>query len=274
MQNWKSRTISGNGCRAERRADAVDGILVIARIGFKSRVDRLLQGFEAEGDRHHLGAQDFHAGHIGSLLGNVDFAHVNFTFQPEIGGGGCERDAVLPCPGFGDQPLLAHEFGQQPLPHAVVELMSTGMVQILALQVNLAVADQAREPVAVIDRSRPPLKLAPDTPQFIDEISGVADGLIGVADLLECRQQLRRQMRTAIGTEMTVGSRVIAKIPGEIHDAAILNCKFYLTMVKRYNSTKKIAQPGSFFKFFSGELTGWPELFRASEPRRFSGKRK
>ena len=45
---------------------------------------------------------------------------------------------MLPGTGLGDQFLLAHEFCKKSLPHAVIELMSAGMIQILALEINLA----------------------------------------------------------------------------------------------------------------------------------------
>ena len=37
---------------------------------------------------------------------------------------------------LGDHPLLAHAHRQQRLAHGVVDLVGTGMVQVLALQIN------------------------------------------------------------------------------------------------------------------------------------------
>ena len=80
--------------------------------------------------------------------------------KPEKGGGSCKRDAVLTCAGLGDNAVLAHEFCQKPFAHAVIELVRTGVIQILALEINLAVAEFAAEIFAVINGRGTTLKLA------------------------------------------------------------------------------------------------------------------
>ena len=65
--------------------------------------------------------------------------------KADEGGGGGERDAVLPRARLGDELLLAHALGQQRLAEAVVDLVRAGVVQILALEVNLRAADLVGE---------------------------------------------------------------------------------------------------------------------------------
>ena len=96
--------------------DAVDGIFIIFCVGFKSGIDRFFQSLLAVADRDDLGTEDLHAGNIGSLFGNVDFAHVDFTFQSEIGGGSCQCDTVLTGTGFSDDAFLPMYLASNPSP--------------------------------------------------------------------------------------------------------------------------------------------------------------
>ena len=200
------------GMRPEHRADAVDRILVILRIGLESGIHRLFQCLQPEGDGNHFRSENLHAGHVGRLLGDIDFPHVNFTLQPKVGGGSGERHTVLAGAGFRNQPFLAHEFGEQTFSHAVIELMGAGMVEILPLEVDLAVAQQSRQPVTMINRSRPSLKLPPDAAQLVDEVRRAADGLVGILNLLERRHKFRRKISAAVRSEPAVGGGIIAEI--------------------------------------------------------------
>ena len=128
------------GMRADHRADAVDGVLVVGEIRLEGRVDGLLERLEAVRHGHDRGAQQLHAADVGRLLLDVDLAHVDLALEAEVGGGRGQRDAVLAGAGLGDDLLLAHVLGQQALAHAVVELVRAGVVQVLALQVDLRAA--------------------------------------------------------------------------------------------------------------------------------------
>jgi hypothetical protein len=48
---------------------------------------------------------------------------------------------VLARAGLGDDPGLAHALGQQDLAHAVVDLVRAGVVQLLALEIDLRAAE-------------------------------------------------------------------------------------------------------------------------------------
>jgi hypothetical protein len=63
---------------------------------------------------------------------------------------------MLPGAGLRDNPRLAHPPGQQNLPHAVVDLMRPGMVQLIALEVDFGAAQLARQPLGEPHRTRPP----------------------------------------------------------------------------------------------------------------------
>ncbi len=54
--------------------------------------------------------------------------------------------------GLSDDALLAHACGQQCLADGVVDLVRTGVVQVLALEQDLRAADVIAQALGVIDR--------------------------------------------------------------------------------------------------------------------------
>ena len=123
--------------RTDDGADAIDRILIFFCVSGKGRVHGLLKRLQAVGDLDDVRAQNLHTSDVGCLLFDIDRAHVNVAFHAEIRGGRGHSDAVLARARLGDQLLLAHVLGQKTLAHAVVELMGAGVVQILALYVDL-----------------------------------------------------------------------------------------------------------------------------------------
>ena len=75
--------------------------------------------------RHHCGAQELHAVDVERLARDVLRAHVHDALEPEPGRHGRGRDAVLPCPGLGDNPMLAHPAREQHLADGVVDLVGS-----------------------------------------------------------------------------------------------------------------------------------------------------
>ena len=76
-------------------------------------------------------------------------------WQAEAGaerGGG---DAVLAGAGLGDDALLAHAHRQQDLAEHVVDLVRAGVVQLVALQVDLGAAEMLGQALGEIERARP-----------------------------------------------------------------------------------------------------------------------
>ena len=57
--------------------------------------------------------------------------------------------------GFGDDPLLAHAAGEQDLPHDVVDLVRAGVVQLVALEIDLRSPEMFGEPFRKVERRRP-----------------------------------------------------------------------------------------------------------------------
>jgi hypothetical protein len=141
--------------RAGRRADDVEGVV---DVGTQSRSASFIASFsvcERRGHRHHLGAQQLHAEHVGRLPLDIARAHEDGAGQAEArrhGGGG---HAMLAGAGFRDDPRLAHALGEQDLADAVVDLVRAGVVQLVALEIDLRAAQFFRQLLGEIQRAGP-----------------------------------------------------------------------------------------------------------------------
>jgi hypothetical protein len=113
-----------------------------------------LSVFEPTFHRHHGGAEQFHAIDVGGLALDVLAAHVHHAFHAVAGGDRRRRHAVLAGAGFGDDARLAHAPGEHGLADAVVNLVGAGVVEVLALEVDLRAAEHLRPAPGVVDRRR------------------------------------------------------------------------------------------------------------------------
>ncbi len=89
---------------------------------------------------------------LGSLAADVLLAHVDDALQAESGTGRGRGDAVLPGPGLGDHPPLAHPQREQRLAERIVDLVRAGVVQVFALQVDLGTAALLAQPPGMVQR--------------------------------------------------------------------------------------------------------------------------
>ena len=132
-------------------------------------VDGVLERLLAGVDRHHLRAQQLHPKNVELLPPNILRPHIHHTFEIEHRRRRRRRHPVLTGPGLGDHPLLAHPLGQQRLAQRVVDLVGPGVVQVLALQINLRPAKMLGQPPSEIQRTgaariiaQIPLQLGPE----------------------------------------------------------------------------------------------------------------
>ena len=86
----------------------------------------------------NLGTQHLHALHIGVLALHIGCPHKHLALHVhQCAHGGCGH-TVLSGSRLGDDTCLAHTLGKQNLTDGVVDLVGTGVVQVFALQVELA----------------------------------------------------------------------------------------------------------------------------------------
>ena len=82
-------------------------------------------------------------------------AHVDDAGQAEQRADGRGGDAVLAGAGLGDDPALAHAPRQQDLAEHVVDLVRAGVVELVALEIDLGAAEMPGQPLGEIERARP-----------------------------------------------------------------------------------------------------------------------
>ena len=142
-----------------------------------------------------------HAEDVGFLPLDVGGTHVDDARQVEERAHGCGGDAVHAGAGLGDDAALAHAAREQNLAHRVVDLVRAGVVQILALQIDLRAAAMAREPLGEIERARPADIMFEIAAHLAREF-GIAPRLvIGALDLEHERHQRLGDEAAAIGAE-------------------------------------------------------------------------
>ncbi len=112
-------------------------------------VGRVAQGPRAGRHRHDRRPQRPHVEDVELLTPDVFFTHVDRALDAKQGAGRRRGDAVLASPGLGDHAGLVHPLRQHHLADGVVDLVRTGVVQILALQVDLGASGVFRQPLGV-----------------------------------------------------------------------------------------------------------------------------
>ena len=130
-----------------RPGDGADAIESRADIGHpvaQRLVHRVFQRLRSGLHRHHFGAEHVHAEHIRLLPLDVDRAHIDDAFEPEPRTERRGGDAVHAGAGLGDDALFAHAPRQQDLAEHIVHLVRAGVIELLALEIDLGAADNAR----------------------------------------------------------------------------------------------------------------------------------
>ena len=200
--------------RAGDGADQVIGVLHVGDPVAHRLVHRVLQRGGARGHRLHLGAQQLHAEHVGLLPLDVGRAHVDGARQAEQRAHGRGRHAVLAGPGLGDDAGLAHAPGQQDLAHAVVGLVAAGVVQLVALEVDLRAAELPGQPLGEPQRAGPADIMRQVTLQIGMERRVGLRRIIGLLDLQDQRHQRLGDKASAVVAEAAALVGAVAQAVG------------------------------------------------------------
>ena len=107
--------------------------------------------------------------------------------------------------GFRDELLLAHPLREQRLAEAVVDLVRAGVVQVLALEVNLRAADLVAQALGVEDGARAAGELLLQLVQLIPEGFVLLELLVLRGDLLHDGHERRGEERAAVLAEKALG---------------------------------------------------------------------
>lgn len=122
------------GVRTRDGAEEVVGVVDVGDPVPERLVDGVLEGAAARLHGDDLGAEHPHTGDVEGLPPGVDLTHVDGALEAEQGTGGRRGHPVLPRPGLGDDPRLAHPPGEKGLAENVVDLVGAGVVEVLALE--------------------------------------------------------------------------------------------------------------------------------------------
>ena len=188
------------------RPEEVVGGLHVGDPVTEGLVDGVLQRLGTSGDRDHLSAQEPHPGDVEGLAAGVLAAHVDRAFQPEQGRCGGGGHPVLSGAGLGDDPLLADALGQQGLPEDIIDLVRSGVVEVLALEQDPGATGLGRELRHVGQRGRPAGVVAQQPGQLAGE---VRVGLCGG----ERRRQVVQRGDQGFGDEPAT---VATEVPGGV----------------------------------------------------------
>jgi hypothetical protein len=139
--------------RAGDGADDVESGFDVGHPVAQRLVERILQRLAAGLDRYNGSAQQVHARDVGRLALHVLAAHVDDALQAVTRADRGSGHTVLACTRLGDDARLAHAACKQRLTDGVVDLVRTGVVEILALEVNLRATQLTTQSRRVIDRA-------------------------------------------------------------------------------------------------------------------------
>mmetsp|Transcript_35969 Transcript_35969/g.94334 ORF Transcript_35969/g.94334 Transcript_35969/m.94334 type:complete len:294 (+) Transcript_35969:675-1556(+) len=140
--------------RTDRRSDNVVCRVDVGDPVPHRLVDGVLQRLRSCVHGDALGAQHLHPKDVEGLSPHVLGPHVHDALEPKQcarSGGG---DAVLPGPGFSNDPFLPKLLCEQCLPQRVVDLVCSGVREIFTFQPDLCPTKLGRQPLAVEDRCR------------------------------------------------------------------------------------------------------------------------
>ena len=111
-------------------------------------------------------------------------------------------DAMHAGAGLGDDARFAHAARKQRLADGVVDLVRAGVVEVLALEVDLRPAQQLRPALGVVHRARAPDVVLQVVAEFRLERGIAARLLIGGEQFLERVRQRLGDERAAVGAEV------------------------------------------------------------------------
>ena len=204
------------GVRSHDRADAVVRGVDAGDPLPQRLVHGSFEGATPRCDGADFGAEQLHAEHVQLLALGVDLTHEDGALEPEQRGRGRRGHAVLPRAGLGDDAVLAHPPGEQRLADHVVQLVRTGVREVLPFEQD-ADPQPLRQTRALGDRRGAPAVGAQQIVELGPE-RRVGPGVVEPLLQLEARRHERlRHEPTAELAEATVRA-------GTAHAAAAAPC--------------------------------------------------
>ena len=168
-----------------------------------SFIDRVLQRLRAAGHRMDLCAQKLHPVYIQCLSVGVLLPHINLTFHSHQSGRCGRRHPMLSGTGLRDDPCFAHPLCQKHLTQHVVDLVGTGMVQVLPLDIDLRAAQILCHFLRKIQHGRAPCIVLHQFVQIPDKFRVTAVFLIG---FLQLADRVHQSLWNVLPSVLTISS--------------------------------------------------------------------
>ena len=188
--------------RARHGADDVEGVFDVGDPVAHRFVERVLERARTRLHRHDRRAEELHAVDVLRLALHVLGAHVHDALHAVARGHRGRRDAVHAGAGLGDHARLAHATRKERLADGVVDLVRAGVVQILALDVDLRAAAELGEALRMVDRARASDVVLQLVAELGFELRIVARRGVRGAQLLERLRQRLGNEDAAVGAEV------------------------------------------------------------------------
>ena len=166
-------------------ADNIERIVHVAYPVPHGFIHGILESLRTGSDFFNHGSQQFHPEYVHGLAPYIFGAHIDDTLEAKPGGNRGSGHAVLACAGFSNDAGFPHPLRQQGLAHRVIDLMGAGMIQVLALQVDLGAGQLAAPPVRVIQGRRPAHESFKVTVELCQEVLILNVLLIGAGQLVQ-----------------------------------------------------------------------------------------
>jgi len=136
----------------DNRTNAIDLGYGILKIRLERCIDCILERLGSPGHLHDGRTQNLHPAYVRSFFLDINRTHVNITLKTEQGGCSGKGNPMLTGTGLCDHLLLSQLLGQQRFSDTVIDLMCSGMVQVLTLEINLSSSDCFTQPSCMVDR--------------------------------------------------------------------------------------------------------------------------
>ena len=202
--------------RAGDGADDVERVVDVGHPVAHRLVQRILERLRTRFDRHHVRAQDLHPIDVGGLALHVLGAHVHHALHSVACRDGRASHAVHPRAGLGDHPWLAHAPGEQRLADGVVHLVRAGVVEILALEIDLRAAEPLRPAPRVVDRARTADVVLELVAELGEKLGIRPVALVLAPELVQRVDERLRDEHAAVRTEVPPGVREVMHLHCEL----------------------------------------------------------
>ena len=169
--------------RTDCGANDVERVGRMAAPVANSLVGGILERTVATLDGINFGTKHLHSLYVDMLTLNIESTHIDTTWHIHQRTDRGSSHTMLTCTCLGHNACLAHALGYQDLPDGIVDLVGTGMVEVLALQIELAAISLAHT-LGKIKWRRTTHIVAQQLPILILEFLALNDGKIGVLEIL------------------------------------------------------------------------------------------